>query len=197
MIKIHPNAEVSPEAEIGDGSIIWRNVQIREQTRLGRKCIIGQSAYIDFAVVIGDNVKIQNNASLYHGLELEDGVFVGPHVIFTNDRIPRAINPDGSLKSADDWTVGRTRVCYGAAIGAGAVIITGVTIGRWAMVGSGAVVTKDVPDHALVVGSPARILGYISAKGAHCDTQAEAIQLTLAEQEHRWSANIESTNIFP
>jgi len=182
MIKIHPQAEVSPEAEIGDGSIIWRNVQIREQTHLGRNCIIGQSAYIDFAVVIGDNVKIQNNASLYHGLELEDGVFVGPHVIFTNDRIPRAINPDGSLKSADDWTVGRTRVCYGAAIGAGAVIVTGVTIGRWAMVGSGAIVTKDVPDHALVVGNPAHILSYVSAKGVRCATQSEAITLTQAEQ---------------
>jgi acetyltransferase-like isoleucine patch superfamily enzyme len=182
MIKIHPNAEVSPDAEIGDGALIWRNVQIREQTRLGRNCIVGQSAYIDFGVVIGDNVKIQNNASLYHGLELEDGVFVGPHVIFTNDRVPRAINPDGSLKSAADWTVGRTRVCYGAAIGAGSVIVTGVTIGRWAMVGSGAVVTKDVPDHALVVGCPARILGYVSAKGTRCETQAEAIELTLAEQ---------------
>ena len=185
MIKIHPGAEVSAEAEIGDGSIIWRNVQIREQTRLGRNCIVGQSTYIDFGVVIGNNVKIQNNASLYHGLELEDGVFVGPHVIFTNDRVPRAINPDGSLKSAEDWTVGRTRVCYGAAIGAGAVIVTGIIIGRWAMVGSGAVVTKDVPDHALVVGSPARILGYVSAKGARCETQADAIALTLAEQENR------------
>jgi acetyltransferase-like isoleucine patch superfamily enzyme len=181
MIRIHPNAEVSPEAEVGDGTIIWRNAQIREQAQLGRTCVVGQSAYIDFAVVIGDNVKIQNNASLYHGLELEDGVFVGPHVIFTNDRIPRAINPDGSLKSAEDWTVGRTRVCYGAAVGAGSVIITGVTIGRWAMVGSGAVVTKDVPNHALVVGNPARVLGYVSAKGVRCGTQAEAIALTNAE----------------
>jgi UDP-2-acetamido-3-amino-2,3-dideoxy-glucuronate N-acetyltransferase len=185
MIRIHPNADVSPEAEIGDGTIIWRNVQIREQSHIGHMCIVGQSAYIDFAVVIGDNVKIQNNASLYHGLELEDGVFVGPHVIFTNDRVPRAINPDGSLKSADDWTVGRTRVCYGAAIGAGSVIVTGVTVGRWAMVGSGAVVTRDVPDHALVVGSPARLLGYVSAKGVRCATQAEAITLTQTEQEHQ------------
>jgi acetyltransferase-like isoleucine patch superfamily enzyme len=183
MIKIHPGAEVSPEAEIGDGTLVWRNAQIREQARMGRKCIVGQSAYIDFGVIIGDNVKIQNNASLYHGLELEDGVFVGPHVVFTNDRVPRAVNPDGSLKSADDWTVGRTRVCYGAAIGASSVIVTGVTIGRWAMVGSGAVVTKDVPDHALVVGSPARILGYVSAKGTRCATQAEAIALTQSEQE--------------
>jgi UDP-2-acetamido-3-amino-2,3-dideoxy-glucuronate N-acetyltransferase len=185
MIKIHPNAEVSLEAELGDGTSIWRNVQVREQARLGHHCIVGQNAYIDFEVVIGDNVKIQNNASLYYGLELEDGVFVGPHVIFTNDRVPRAINPDGTLKSADDWTVGRTRVCYGAAIGAGSVIVTGVTISRWAMVGSGAVVTKDVPAHALVVGNPARILSYVSAKGTRCATQAEAIALTLAEQENR------------
>jgi acetyltransferase-like isoleucine patch superfamily enzyme len=93
------------------------------------------------------------------------------------------VNPDGSLKSADDWTVGRTRVCYGAAIGAGAVIVTGVTIGHWAMIGSGAVVTKDVPDHALMVGNPARLLGYVSAKGTRCSTQAEAIALTQSEQE--------------
>ena len=182
---IHPSADVAPSAIIGEGTNIWHQAQVREDAQLGRNCIVGKGAYIDTGVMIGDNVKIQNNASLYHGLELEDGVFVGPHVIFTNDRIPRAINPDGSLKSADDWEVGRTRVRYGAAIGAGAVIVTGVTIGRWAMVGSGAVVTKDVPDHALVVGSPARILGYVSAKGARCATQAEAIALTLTEQENR------------
>jgi UDP-2-acetamido-3-amino-2,3-dideoxy-glucuronate N-acetyltransferase len=182
MIKIHPQADVSPEANIGHSSFIWRNAQVREQAQLGHHCIVGQNAYIDFEVVIGDNVKIQNNASLYHGLELEDGVFVGPHVIFTNDRVPRAINPDGTLKSADDWEVGRTRVCYGAAIGAGCVIVTGVTIGRWAMIGSGAVVTKDVPDHALVVGNPAHILGYVSAKGVRCATQSEAITLTQTEQ---------------
>lgn len=183
MIRVHPQADISQEAEIGEGSMIWRNAQIREQARLGQHCIVGQNVYLDVAVVIGDNVKIQNNASLYHGLQLEDGVFVGPHVIFTNDRIPRAINPDGTLKSADDWEVGRTRVCYGAAIGAGAVIITGVTIGRWAMVGAGAVVTKDVPDYALVVGNPARILSYVSAKGVRCATQDEAIALTQTEQK--------------
>jgi acetyltransferase-like isoleucine patch superfamily enzyme len=185
MASIHPTAFVSPEATVGEGTLVWHNVQIREHARLGYNCIVGQNAYIDFAVVIGNNVKIQNNASLYHGLELEDGVFVGPHVIFTNDRIPRAINPDGSLKSADDWEVGRTRVCHGAAIGAGAIIVTGVTIGRWAMVGSGAVVTKNVPDHALVVGNPARILGYISAKGTRCTSQDEALALTQAEHPHQ------------
>jgi UDP-2-acetamido-3-amino-2,3-dideoxy-glucuronate N-acetyltransferase len=184
MIRIHPNADVSPDAKLGEGTSIWRNAQIREQAQLGQHCIVGQNAYIDVAVIIGDNVKIQNNASLYHGLELEHGVFVGPHVIFTNDRIPRAINPDGSPKNANDWKVGRTRVCYGAAIGASAVIVTGVTIGRWAMVGSGAVVTRDVPDHALVVGNPARILSYVSAKGVRCTTQDEALTLTQAEYPH-------------
>jgi UDP-2-acetamido-3-amino-2,3-dideoxy-glucuronate N-acetyltransferase len=181
MMRSHPNADVSPDAKIGKGTIIWRNAQIRERAQLGQNCIVGQNVYIDFEVIIGNNVKIQNNASLYHGLELEDGVFVGPHVIFTNDRIPRAINPDGSLKSADDWATGRTRVCYGAAIGAGAIIVTGVTIGRWAMIGSGAVVTKDVPAHALLVGNPARILSYISAKGIRCTTQDQALALTQAE----------------
>ncbi len=184
MIKIHPQAEVSPEAQIGDGTMIWRNVQIRENAQVGEKCIVGQGAYIEYDVVVGNNVKIQNNASLYAGLTLEDGVFIGPHVVFTNDKIPRGINPDGSLKSTADWTVGRTKVCYGAAIGACAVIVTGVTIGRWAMVGSGAVVAKDVPDHALVVGSPARIIGYVSAKGVRCKTQAEAVELTRAEQKN-------------
>lgn len=185
MIKIHAQAEVSPEADIGDGTMVWRNVQIREKARIGRGCIIGQGAYVEYGVVIGDRVKIQNNASLYSGLTLEDGVFVGPHVVFTNDKVPRGINPDGSLKSADDWTVGSTLVRYGAAIGACAVIVTGVTVGRWAMVGSGAVVTKDVPDHALVVGNPARVAGWVSASGKRCATQREASELTQAEQNQR------------
>jgi UDP-2-acetamido-3-amino-2,3-dideoxy-glucuronate N-acetyltransferase len=183
MAKIHPGAEVSPKAQIGDGTMIWRNVQVREGARIGESCILGQGAYVDFEVVIGSRVKVQNNASLYNGLEIEDGVFIGPHVVFTNDKVPRGINADGSLKSAEDWTVGRTLVRYGAAIGACTVVVTGVTIGRWAMVGSGAVVTKDVPDHALVLGNPARIVGYVSAGGVRCETQEEAILLTTKEQE--------------
>ncbi len=182
MIKIHPQAEVSKEAQIGDGTMIWRNVQIREQARIGKNCIIGQGAYVEYGVVIGDNVKIQNNASLYNGLELEDGVFIGPHVVFTNDKVPRAVNPDGSLKAASDWTVGKTLVRAGAALGACAVVVTGVTIGRWAMIGSGSVVTKDVPDHALAAGNPARVIGWVSAAGKRCASQAEALELTRTEQ---------------
>jgi acetyltransferase-like isoleucine patch superfamily enzyme len=182
MIRIHPTADVSPEAEIGDGTSIWHGAQVRERARLGRGCIVGKNAYIDFEVVLGDHCKVQNNASLYHGLRLEDGVFIGPHAIFTNDRLPRAINPDGSIKGADDWTVGATLVRHGAAIGAGAIIVTGVTIGRWALVGAGAVVTRDVPDHAVVVGNPARVVGYVSAGGTRCATPDEAIALTERER---------------
>lgn len=183
MAIIHPTADVSPQAEIGEGTRVWGNAQIRERARIGCNCIIGRNVYIEFDVTVGDNVKIQANASLYVGLTVEDGVFIGPHVVFTNDKLPRAINADGTLKSASDWHVGRTLVRYGAALGAGTVVVTGVTIGRWAMVGSGSVVTRDVPDHALVVGNPARLIGYVSAGGVRCATQAEAIELTA--REHR------------
>jgi UDP-2-acetamido-3-amino-2,3-dideoxy-glucuronate N-acetyltransferase len=181
MATIHAAADVSAQAEIGEGTRVWSNVQIRERAKLGCNCIVGRNSYIEFDVTIGNNVKIQNNASLYVGVTVEDGVFIGPHVIITNDKLPRAINPDGSLKSAADWHVGETRICYGAALGAGTVVVTGVRIGRWAMVGSGAVVTKDVPDHALVVGNPARIIGWVSSNGVRCAIQEEAIALT--EQE--------------
>ena len=181
MTYIHPTALIAPEAEIGAGTRLWRNVQVREHASIGCDCNIGQNAYIDDHVVIGDNVKIQNNASLYRGLQLEDGVFIGPHVVFTNDRVPRAINPNGTPKGVDDWSVGHTLVRYGASLGAGAVVVTGVTIGRWALVGAGAVVTADVPDHALVLGCPARIAGYVSASGVRCATQDEAIALTEIE----------------
>ena len=123
MATIHPTAEVSPAAEIGAGTRVWSHVQIRERARIGRNCIIARNVYVECDVTVGDNVKIQNNASLYVGLTVEDGVFIGPHVIFTNDRIPRAINPNGTLKSADDWHVGQTQVRYGAALGAGTVVV--------------------------------------------------------------------------
>lgn len=179
---IHPTAEVSPLAEIGEGSRIWHGVQIRERAQLGKGCIVGKNAYIDFEVIIGDYVKIQNNASLYHGLIVEDGVFIGPHVIFTNDRVPRAVNPDGTLKGASDWEAGRTLIRRGASLGAGAIIVTGVTIGEWALCGAGAVVTRDVPAHAIVVGNPARVIGYVSAGGVRCASQEEAIERTTHEQ---------------
>jgi UDP-2-acetamido-3-amino-2,3-dideoxy-glucuronate N-acetyltransferase len=181
--RIHPTAEVSVEAAIGDDTRIWAGVQVREDAQVGRNCNIGKNAYIDRGVRVGDNVKIQNNASLYEGLTVEDGAFIGPHVIFTNDRIPRSIRPDGALKGFDDWQISRTRVRYGAAVGAGSIIIAGVTIGRWALVGAGSVVTRDVQDHALVVGNPARVIGYVSAGGTRCASQAEAIKQTAEETD--------------
>ncbi len=171
-IYIHPTADVSPKAVLGPGTKVWHQAQVREGAVLGRNCILGKGAYVDFDVRIGDNVKIQNRASVYHGVTLENGVFVGPHVIFTNDKLPRAINPDGSIKSEDDWVLGNILVKEGASLGAGSIIVTGVTIGRFALVGAGAIVTKDVPDYGLVYGNPARLVG----RACPCGHKMEAVE---------------------
>jgi UDP-2-acetamido-3-amino-2,3-dideoxy-glucuronate N-acetyltransferase len=162
---IHPTAEVSPHAEIGPGTRIWHQAQVRERARIGANCIVGKGAYIDFDVQIGDNVKIQNGVFVYHGVTIEDGVFVGPRVCFTNDTFPRAITPDGTLKTDADWEVGKILVRYGASLGAGSIILPDVIVGRFALVGAGAVVTRNVPDHGLVLGNPARLVGYVCRCG--------------------------------
>ncbi len=164
-VRIHPSADVSEETHIGDGTSIWQQVQVRPGASLGKNCNIGKGVYIDADVSIGDNVKIQNYVSVYHGVTIEDGVFIGPHVCFTNDLRPRSINSDGSLKSADDWVVSQTRVKYGAALGANSTIRCGITINEWAMVGSGSVVTRDVPAYGLVFGNPARLRGFVCPCG--------------------------------
>ena len=164
-VRIHATAEVHPSVIIGKGSSIWNHCQVREGAQLGENCILGKDVYVDFGVKVGDNVKVQNGAMLYHGLTIESGVFIGPGVIFTNDKRPRAINPDGSLKTDADWEVGQTRVHYGAAIGAGAIILPGLVVGEFAMVGAGALVTRDIPAHGLVLGNPARLVGYVCKCG--------------------------------
>jgi acetyltransferase-like isoleucine patch superfamily enzyme len=176
---IHDTAEVADSASIGEGTKVWHHAQVREGARIGRDCILGKGVYVDKDVVVGDRCKIQNRASVFHGVTLADGVFVGPHAVFANDTFPRAINPDGSLKSEDDWTAEPTRVGHGASIGAGAVVLPGVTIGDWALVAAGAVVTADVPAHGIVKGNPARMAGWACTCGRplrmervddyHCD----------------------------
>jgi acetyltransferase-like isoleucine patch superfamily enzyme len=138
---------------------------VREGAIIGEECILGKGAYVDRDVRIGNRVKIENRASLFRGLTVEDGVFIGPHVCFTNDRYPRAVKPDGSSLSDSDWRVVPTKVLQGASIGAGAVVLPGVTIGRWALIGAGALVTHDVPDHALALGHPARVVGWVCRCG--------------------------------
>lgn len=157
---VHPTAMVDPSARLGAGTRVWHYAQVREGAVIGDECILGKNAYVDEHVQVGNRVKIQNNASVYSGTTLEDGVFIGPHVCLTNDRHPRAINEDGSLKGTTDWDAGKILVRTGASLGAGTVVVTGVTIGRWALVGAGAVVVRDVPDHGLVVGNPARLIGW-------------------------------------
>jgi acetyltransferase-like isoleucine patch superfamily enzyme len=157
---IHPTAEVERGAQVGADTRIWHFVHVRTGARIGNNCTLGYNVFVDRDVVIGNNVKLQNRVSLFRGVTLEDGVFVGPHTTFTNDQYPRSITPEGRLMDHDDWPAIPTLVRYGASIGAGSVIVAGVTVGKWALVGAGAVVTRDVPDHGLVVGRPARLVGY-------------------------------------
>ena len=163
--KLHPTADVHADRVIGDDTQIWHYTQIRERAQIGAECKIGKNVYIDFDVVIGDRCKIQNNCSVYHGARLGNGVFLGPHVIVLNDKVPRAVNPDGSVKDMDDWHVSGVTLGDGAAIGGGCTLLPGVRIGQWALVGAGSVVTRDVPDYALVYGNPARVIGFVDRTG--------------------------------
>ena len=168
---IHPTAEVERGAQIGANTRVWHFAHIRAGAVVGDHCSIGYGVYVDRGTVLGDNVKLQNRVSIYRGVKLEDGVFVGPHASFTNDKYPRAITPDGAAMSDAGWAPAETLVRFGASIGAGVVILPGVTIGRWALVAAGAVVTRDVPDQGLVAGVPARLVGFACrcGRGLHED----------------------------
>ena len=159
------SADVDPTATLGDGTRVWHLAQVRENAVLGAECVIGRGAYVGPGVRIGDRVKIQNLAQVYEPAEVEDGVFIGPGVVFTNDRTPRAVTPDGRAKSGADWDPVGVTVLEGASIGAASVCVAPVTIGRWALVAAGSVVVRDVPDHTLVAGNPARRVGWVGRAG--------------------------------
>ena len=162
---IHPDAYVDPRADVDDTLVAWAGAYVREAAQIGSGTSLGQYVYVGPGTVIGENCKIQNGAMLYEPAVIGDGVFVGPRVVFTNDRQPRAISPDGRPKAAEDWTPVGVRVEYGAAIGAGAVCVAPVTIGEWATVAAGAVVVNDVAPYALVAGVPARRIGWVGRAG--------------------------------
>ncbi|MFN8156020.1 MAG: acyltransferase [Candidatus Nanopelagicales bacterium] len=163
--RIVPSADVDERAVIGDGSSVWHLAQVREHAELGENVVVGRGAYVGTGVKVGANSKIQNYALVYEPAELEDGVFIGPAVVLTNDHYPRSINPDGSQKSGHDWEPVGVTIRQGASIGARSVCVAPVTIGRWALVAAGSVVVKDVPDFALVAGVPARRIRWVGKAG--------------------------------
>jgi UDP-2-acetamido-3-amino-2,3-dideoxy-glucuronate N-acetyltransferase len=164
-VRILPSADVDSSATLGEGSSIWHLAQIRDGVTLGENCIIGRGAYIGSGVTLGDNCKVQNYALVYEPASLGKGVFIGPAAVLTNDQFPRAVNTDLSLKSGSDWEAVGVTIHDGASIGARAVCIAPVTIGKWALVAAGAVVTKDVPDYALVAGVPAKRIRWVGRAG--------------------------------
>jgi UDP-2-acetamido-3-amino-2,3-dideoxy-glucuronate N-acetyltransferase len=159
------SAVVSRSAQIGDGSHVWHFAQIREGAHVGQNCIVGKSAYIGPGVVIGNNCKIQNNALIYEPASLADSVFVGPGVILTNDKNPRSTTIEGDLKASSDWEPVGVMIMEGASIGAGAICIAPLQIGRWSLVAAGSVVNHNVLPYALVAGNPARQIGWVGRSG--------------------------------
>lgn len=165
MSYIAPSADVAEQAILGEGTKVWHLAQVREDAVLGENCIVGRGAYVGTGVQIGDNTKIQNYALVYEPAILGHGVFIGPAVVLTNDTYPRAVSPDGSLKSAHDWTPVGVTIEDGASIGARAVCVAPLRIGRWSTIAAGSVVTKDVPAFSLMAGVPARRLGWVGKAG--------------------------------
>ena len=162
---VHPTAVVEKTAKIGEGSKVWHFVHVRKKAEIGEECVLGHSVYIGKAAKIGNRVKLQNRATVYQGVKIEDDVFVGPHVTFTNDPYPRSYS--------DNWQITPTLVKNGASIGAGTVVICGTTIGEYAMIGAGSIVTKNTPPHALAYGNPAKIRGFVCRCGRQLTKEEE------------------------
>ena len=166
---ISPSASVSPEAVVPDSVKVWDLAQVREHATLGERVIVGRGAYIGVGVMVGAESKIQNYAMVYEPAKIGNGVFIGPAVVLTNDQFPRAVTPNMQQKASSDWAPVGVTVSDGASIGAGAVCVAPVTIGRWAMVAAGSVVVSKVADYALVAGNPARQIGWVGRSGVRLE----------------------------
>lgn len=164
-----PGADVAPTARLGRGTTVWHLAQVREDATVGEQCVIGRGAYVGAGVTIGDRCKLQNYALVYEPATLSDGVFIGPGAVLTNDQHPRAVTPDGRLKAGHDWHAVGVTIGSGASVGARAVCVAPVTLGAWCLVAAGAVVVHDVPDFALVAGTPARQIGWVGRAGARLE----------------------------
>lgn len=182
------SADIDDRASIGVGTSVWHLAQIREHATIGRDCVIGRGAYVGPGVVLGDNCKIQNLAQVYDPAVLGKGVFIGPAAVLTNDIYPRAVDPDGTLKSVDGWQAQGVTIGDGASIGAHSVIRSGVTIGPWALIGAGAVVVSDVPAHSMVLGNPARLAGWVGRAGVRLQPDGDALICPQTGERYRKAA---------
>jgi UDP-2-acetamido-3-amino-2,3-dideoxy-glucuronate N-acetyltransferase len=171
---IHPTAIVESPEDLGPGCRVWHHAHIRQGAVLGAECIVGKGAYVDAGVVIGDRAKLQNGCSIYRGSQLANGVFIGPGAVLTNDRYPRAVGPDGAMKTDNDWQLEEIVVGEGASVGAMAVVVAGLSLGDWSMLGAGSVATRDIPANGLAYGNPARLTGFICRCGR---SRAESLEL--------------------
>jgi UDP-2-acetamido-3-amino-2,3-dideoxy-glucuronate N-acetyltransferase len=183
-LKVAPSANIESDVEFGDDVTVWGNSHLRSKSRIGDECIIGENVYVGSNVSIGKRCKIQNNAQIYEGSKIEDGVFVGPSVLMTNDHNPRAINEDSTIKKSTDWDLVGVTIKSGASIGAGAILIAPIIIGNWSMVAAGAVVTKSVPNFALVAGVPAKQIGWVGKKGKKLIELSEGKYLCPDSTQH-------------
>ena len=191
LTTIHPSAIVDDGAQLGAGCRVWHFVHISAGARIGAGCSFGQNVYVGNDVLIGNNVKIQNNVSVYDAVTLEDDVFCGPSMVFTN-----VYNPRSAVTRKDEYR--RTLVKQGATLGANATIVCGVSIGRHAFIGAGAVINRDVPDFALMVGVPAKQIGWMSRFGEKLDLplrSAEPVEATCPHSGDRYRLLGEQLNV--